>query len=214
MKTFIISPELSKQNLYNVLEFVFETDIKKQHKISTPFKPVTVDYSFVLPHNKQLVFVNFISLDYYVEYDKFINEQAHFNYCHENNIRLVRIPYFIQLNNYNFTQYFGMTTKRYLRNKKLISIQNSGFFGKENTLPYNFNTYGTYRFLDSCYPFTQVLNGDKVDDSAEFYKTTDEIYASIWNRNEKEQYLMWYFLKSCKDINSDVVELLLPDTEV
>ena len=64
MKIHNITPYLNETNLKDALEFIFETEIKKQHAIHI-YRTARIDYSFQLPHNNQTVFVEFNGIRHY-----------------------------------------------------------------------------------------------------------------------------------------------------
>lgn len=213
MKTFTIDPCLKKENLYDVLEFIFETKIEKQTKITVGFDDAVIDYSFVLPQTKQLVFVNYNDYSHFVDFDNFRTDSVIVSYCDKNNIRLVEIPYYIQLTNETIIQYFGNIASVYLKNKQVKSIRKSGFY-ENNRMPYRFNSYGTFRFLSHCFPGTQVRNGDEIDESFTFEESIVEIYDSIWwDKPHKEQELMRLFLQfnynNYSGLHNGAIDILL-----
>jgi len=182
MKTHTITPYLNEKNLKDVLEFVFETEIRPQTKFKF-FRTFRVDYSFVLPHNNQTVFVEFNGPRHYTNTNNICRDYQIRDFCKFENIRLVEIPYFVQLNNYSIPQYFGWDVEQYLEDKEVITPIESGFHEKKIVLPWDFCISGLMRFEKDMQPISHVQNSNnKDDDDAEFWRTSKQIWMSIHNR--------------------------------
>ena len=185
-----ISPYLTEKNLKDVLSYIFNTEIKPQARIKYEDMTLIIDYSLVLPHNQQLMFVEFNGPRHYTQTKTIMRDYFLKSYCFKNNIRLVEIPYFVQLTNYNIPQYFGTDVEEYYLNKNNLIVETdqlSGFLEKRIILPYDYCLFGVQRFCDDMMPVSHVLNGPDQDSNAEFWGTSKEIFTTLWeNRSHKE----------------------------
>lgn len=111
-------------------------------------------------------------------------------YCSKNNIRLIEIPYFIQLTNNTFLQHFGCDFEYILDNVQLTSDIPSGFISKNIVLPCDFNLLGLYRFYSEYatigYKIHGCLYGVTLQEEFESYESAKQIYSSIWERSREE----------------------------
>lgn len=201
MRIHSIEPYLNEGNLKNVLEFVFETEIKKQTSIYT-YRTARIDYSFELPHNKQSVFVEFNGSRHYTLTDNIQRDYMVRCYVNKNNIRLVEIPYFVQLDNYTIPQYFGLDTEQYLENKEVTTPIESGFHEKKIVLPWDFCITGLERFAKDISPISHVINSNNKDDTeARFYRTPKQIWKSLYARPDNDKFNMQIFLESLNSLH-------------
>ena len=185
-----ISPYLTEKNLKDVLSYIFNTEIKPQARIKYEDMTLIIDYSLVLPHNQQLMFVEFNGPRHYTQTKTIMRDYFLRSYCLKNNIRLVEIPYFVQLTNYNIAQYFGIDVEEHYLDKNNLIVETnqlSGFLEKRIILPYDYCLFGMQRFCYDMMPISHVLNGSDQDNNAEFWTTGKEIFASLWeNRSDDE----------------------------
>lgn len=174
-----ISPYLSEKNIYQILSFVYgESSIKKQVRIKDNDRIFIVDYTVSLPNN-ELMIVEFNGYHHYTDTKTIIRDYALREYCYTNNIKLVEIPYFVQLFNHNFSKYFGCNI-----DKEITTNQPSGFIIEKIVLPYDYCSLGVTRFMD---------------DISENDKTTDEILLSLRQRKPEEVKLLKGFEDSLED---------------
>lgn len=165
--TFNISPYLSEKNLYDVLSFVFVNNtINKQVRIKDGDKTYVVDYSVILS-NGDLMLVEFNGYHHYTNTKTIVRDYALREYCIKNNIKLVELPYFVQLSNHNFSKYFGIN----LTDKNITTDQKSGFIASKIVLPYDYCLMGVNRFMADI----------SVEDL-----TSSEILQSLQNRSVDE----------------------------
>lgn len=199
MKIHIIEPYLNETNLKDVLEFIFETEIKRQFSIHT-YRTARVDYYFELPHNKQKVFVEFNGIRHYTLTDNIQRDYMLRCYAKEENIRLVEIPYFVQLTNYTIPQYFGWEVEQYLEGKEIITPIECGFHEKKIVLPWDFCVKGLERFAKDMQPISHVQNSNyEIDKDAEFWKTPQQIWNSLHNRSNNDLFNMRLLIDALKN---------------
>jgi hypothetical protein len=167
-----------------------------------------VDYSLIMPHNGQLLFVEFNGPTHYTQSKTIYRDYMLRDYCYHNDIRLVEIPYFVQLNDYTICEYFGDDVfDFYIKDRIEITTPiPSGFIEKKIILPYDYCTLGLLRFQEDINPSTsKVKTGYETD--AEFSQTAKEIYHSICMRSQDEIELMDYMIGNTCD-NRSLTEFL------
>ena len=188
---FIIEPYLTEANLGQLLAEIFD----ENH--------VHPQYSFLKKNNLSDVMVqNKIIVDYYVDhptlpqplvveyngprhYTSF--KQIHRDYqlrsiCEKLNYRAVELPYFVQLNNDSYPEYFGSD----VCNLFPIDIECewvSGFISKKIIMPYDFCLEGQFRFLEDTTSNSKVIT-PTVDKGIEWCKTRDAVIRSMHNRQD------------------------------
>lgn len=199
-ETLNIHPYLSEKNLLEVLELIFKTPIQKQVRIPLTNKTAIVDYVFNLPHNDQEVFVEFNGHLHYTQTNTIERDYMLREHCVKNNIRLIEIPYFIQLNLYTIPQYFGKDIEAYLENVTITTSQESGFLEKKIVLPYDYCVLGLERFLNDLTPTSKVLCST-IEDTCIYEKTTQQIINSLKQRSENETGKLKLLIENLNTIN-------------
>lgn len=142
--------KLSEKNLFDVLTVLFPTvqDIKKR--------------TFHYKGRRMIV-------DYYLEIDNFkfafeFDGPTHFtrtvtqmrdldirDYCIQNDIQLIRFPYFIQIDDATLTAYFGYDfCQQYDLLGKVESEYEHGFIDRGAILPADYNATGVQLYIDHC----------------------------------------------------------------
>lgn len=202
-----ISPYLSEKNLGTVLDYIFKVPVSSQKRIKTDSGVFIVDYELMLPHNNQIMFVEFNGPTHYTKTETIIRDYRLRQHCEDNNIRLVEIPYFVQLTHHTILQYFGLDIKEYVDKYqlKIDTDQPSGFLSKKIVMPYDFNILGVERFLVDIMPCSHVMNATKEDKLAEFWSTSKEIFVSLWeDRNERETELLSQFCENLPTVLTSI----------
>lgn len=143
--------KLSEKNLLDVLHHLFPivTSIDKKTFKTKSGKRMIVDY-----------YMEFAGKQFAFEFDG----PTHFNrtktqmrdlqlseYCSENDVVLIRIPYFIQIDDDTICWLFGRDFANH--HDLLGKVESSyphGFIDKECVLPGDYNAFGVKLFLDIC----------------------------------------------------------------
>jgi len=159
--------KLSESNLLVVLQDLF------------PNADSITKRSFTLPTGKRMI------VDYYIEIDDLkmafeFDGPTHFTrsltqardlslkaYCQENGIILIRIPYFIQIDDRILYWLFGdAIVQKYQLQGKVISTYQHGFIDKKCVLPGDFNPFGQQLFCDI---YTSLFDADCAHSMKEIY---------------------------------------------
>lgn len=208
MKTIVIDPYLSEKNLEDVLSNIFEVQIERQVSVKIADRNLRVDYALKMPHNNQMLVVEFNGPTHYTSTKTIIRDYLLRDYCKLNNFRLVEIPYFIQLNEYTVEEYFGKDVfEYYIENN--ISFSNtidSGFHEKKIVLPYDYCLLGLQRFREDMETSCKVKAGYELDE--EYGLTSKKIYYSICDRSDDEIIMFDEFLYATEDTNEQINEFL------
>ena len=137
--------KLSERNLQQVLEVLFpQSTIVAQKRFKSEYQIFVVDYYFEAGGKK-----------FVVEFDgptHFTNTKTQFkdielaDYCNNSKIRLIKIPYFMQLDNHSIYTFFTEDEHQEFNLIQLINTidckYNSGFNKEKNIFPGDYNIYG------------------------------------------------------------------------
>lgn len=131
----MIKNYLTENLLYLFLKQRYAKTIIRQYKIKVNNKIYKVDF-FLSDVNTVIEFDGYRHFNCYKNQirDEIIN-----NYCDENKIRLIRIPYFIQLDE-EMIKYFFNDIK--LINYTIFNRYPHGFIDNNALRPYDFNLFG------------------------------------------------------------------------
>lgn len=203
MKTYKITPHLSENNLGEVLTEIFGIVPESQTRIKVHNNTLVVDYTLKMPHNEQLVYIEFNGPTHYTRSKTITRDYALREHCVANGIRLVEIPYFVQLSDYTIEQFFGEDVYDvYLKGRlEITSDISSGFISKNIILPYDFNVVGLSRYNEDIQPISQV-KGVYQKDGGEYWITSREIFKSLYSRSNAEINLLESMLPILKNIST------------
>ena len=121
---------LNEKKLGEILSAVFE-QVTPQYKVSVYGQTLKVDYR-ILYEDKE-IFVEFNGYRHYTNSKTIERDEILELHCSVNDIILISIPYWIQLNSYTFEQFFGEEIfEKVLKNKKiaLTTSYPSGFINE------------------------------------------------------------------------------------
>lgn len=174
----LIIDKLSEKNLYDVLMVLFPTvDSIKKETFVYRGKRMIVDYYFEL--NGKRFAIEFDGPTHYTRTKTQIRDINLSKYCDDNDITLVRIPYFIQIDDQVLSCLFGhqfcMNNNMY---EKITSRYQHGFIDKECVLPADFNPYGQQLFLKNYWFY---IKGDN-----DAWSVLKSIYNNAMLRNKDE----------------------------
>lgn len=153
MKSWQYEGYLTEDKLYKFLSNFF--GITRQYKIGKK----SVDFYF--EHNEVKYIVEFNGYHHYSSIKHQTRDELIQTYCNENNIHLVMIPYFIQLEDRVFDILFGCELADYISSKigfdwvASVDHYKHGFIDNKAMLPWDFNIYGYKRFTDEYKLFTK-----------------------------------------------------------
>jgi hypothetical protein len=178
MKTEIKLVEyLTESLLANVLDQVFKgCQINKQVRLQiglTVPKTAIVDYMVETRFGKLIVEFNGN-----FHYQKGVQQHRDYllrDYCSLNNIMLVEIPYFIQLDSYTVGMFFpNNVISEYFDNFEISTTFPHGFIDPKCVLPCDFNIEGWDRFVSD---YAYCLSGYNED--CEMRDVMQQIYVSL-----------------------------------
>ena len=210
VKRLHISPYLSEGCLSDVIQFVFGCTATKQRQVTVPGAGrLRIDASFSLPSGQE-VFVEFNGPTHYTSTKVIQRDYALSRFCAEQSIRLVEIPYFIQVTNYSLEKLFGVVVVPFRGAKVITSATQSGFIARPIVMPYDFCLLGIGRFTKDLLPDASVQNGDQLDIDAEFWGVSVEIWQSLrpGYLNDKEYSLLQAALSASETYTDSIGQLL------
>lgn len=149
----LLIEKLNEANLLQVLQFLFPSvkSISKKTFILNG-KRMIVDYYFEIDSIKFAI--EFDGPTHYTLTKTQIRDINIKQYCSSNNIILIRIPYFIQINNDTIPVLFGSEyTEKYDLMNKIHTEYESGFIDDKCMLPSDFNPWGQVLFVEQCMLF-------------------------------------------------------------
>lgn len=209
-KTYRMTERLSEASLEDLIKFVFDVEPRAQYGVFVPGEGnCRVDYAFLMP-NEQQVFVEFNGPTHYTNTSTILRDYALRSLCEDQNIRLVEIPYFVQMNDYSIEEYFGVAVLPMLEGKTVVSALSSGFNDRPIVLPYDYCQLGVSRLMSDLNPNSKVRNGDPEDLGADCWGTLREIWESLQHcrLSQKEARNMKEFLSSRKGYQRDLGQVL------
>ena len=145
----------------NYLDLFIRFTICDNKNKATLLKNLKINrYSFDcgFEYNGNKYFVEFDGLFHYTSSSNVMRDENKNKLCKDNNITLIRIPYFVQLTNDTYEHYFN-----FLKDDiKVNIIQNfpHGFIDKKATLPADFCYLGTDRFISEVKSLPQNVRDD------------------------------------------------------
>lgn len=145
--------KLSEKNLGDLLSEMFpDATLFPQKRIKVNRKTLIIDYEIVLP-SARVIYIEFDGPTHYTLTKTQVRDLSLAKHCLENDIKLVRIPYFYQINPRTVYVLFGEElVNQYSLNSKIDADYTCGFIDKTCTLPGDFNQFGWELF------YNQYLN--------------------------------------------------------
>lgn len=129
--------KLSEKNLHEVLKIVYPNSlINPQKRINILGRVLIIDYEVL--YNNSRIYVEFDGPTHYTNSKTQIRDQILEGHCDVENIKLIRIPYFIQINPntiqciFEHLDYDNLVQSEYL----------SGFHDSKIIYPANYNHHG------------------------------------------------------------------------
>lgn len=152
--------KLSETVLGECINQLFDVQPISQFRIKHPSgKYFIVDYYLELSDYK-LIF-EFDGPTHYTKPKTQHRDALLKQYCIHNNIELIQIPYFIQINNNTLTTLFNSTiTEKYDLEDKIITAYKTGFWDSKCILPGEFNSYGLQRFINEMNNLKKYCNSE------------------------------------------------------
>jgi very-short-patch-repair endonuclease len=147
---------LTEQKLYNILQTIFNK-VERQKKVVIENKKYRID--FFIPEKD--LYIEFDGWRHFSDYNVIRRDWLIDNFLKE---KLVRIPYFVQLNSKQIFQHFFSL----LPPENVLYNYPHGFIDKKALRPKDFSVFGLERF---------VLHLDKLPENVvtEIIRTLDEI---------------------------------------
>lgn len=195
--------KLSEENLYDVLCFIFEQDknlIQKHKRLIDNNRYYIVDYYF--ENNDIKVAFEFDGPTHYMQTKTQLRDIDLKIFCENNDIHLVRFPYFIQIDDGTLSYYLPeyIWDKYLWENEKYLNIKSfykHGFWDKKIIYPADFNAFGWKLFHDLYFDFIRNERGSIAKDIyTSLTETNISIYLAVgidydWNE-EKQLFIQHY----------------------
>lgn len=146
--TMLTIEKLSEKNLYEVLTTLFPTtEIIKQKSFSNGRRRMIVDYYMEIDSCQ--IAIEFDGPTHFTRTSTQIRDLDLEDYCTYNNIMLVRIPYFIQINDRTLYWLFGYDmVVKYDLEDKVTCLYDHGFIDKGCVLPGDYNAHGVELYCE------------------------------------------------------------------
>ena len=174
MKQTVIEGYLTQQKLEQILKneisFVFE-----QSEAPVPDSKLRFDFLLTDTTTQQKVAVEFNGYQHYTNPKVILNDERKADIAKQQKIKLVEIPYWVQLNDETFKYYFKRQPST-----KIIQEYLHGFIDKKAILPAAFCSLGAQRFVK------EYLKLPKKIQNAVYGSLLDKIY---WNLMSPEEVL-------------------------
>lgn len=134
--------KLSEKNLFEVLKLVYPNGlIKAQKRINIFGKIMIIDYEVI--YNNKIIYVEFDGPTHYTNTKTQVRDLMLEGYCDISNITLIRLPYFIQLDDINVASIFKVEYTDNLITTKYLN----GFHDTKIVYPADFNHSGWNLFF-------------------------------------------------------------------
>lgn len=153
IKQINISGYLLEPKLGDLLrEMLPDIELIHQYKVKVGRRNLRVDYGFVI--DGITFFVEFDGDTHYCKATTQKRDVELKNYCIENKIILIRIPYFVQVDNYTKLKYFNHEKLTpYIDSVEIFTDFPHGFISKSCVLPADFNMIGWELFMEEYWSF-------------------------------------------------------------
>lgn len=160
----MINEYLNEENLYSFLKERFKTDIIKNETIPTIKRRFKPDFRI---EEKKLI-IEFDGYGHYTSPENILRDIEKDEILLQNKYEIIRIPYFIQLDEKVIKHLFG----NYITNKHSFNDYPHGFIDKKVICPASFCELGINKFLK---------------DLDDFYYIKDDIIQSLKNKIEEKK---------------------------
>lgn len=184
--------KLSEKTLGKVLHILFNNLVESQKRIKISTKTLIVDYSITMGDDQ--FFFEFDGPTHYQNSKCQLRDLMLEEYCIKNKINLIRIPYFIQLDEDSIYSLFDIEIiSKYKLSETILNTECeyvSGFYDKKITLPGDWNEYGFKLFMkmyrsmvdkDTMYVMRQIY------DSLESFNASKELIFGIDYKSNKDK---------------------------
>lgn len=135
---------------------------------------MTKDHVFFLGLGYKFVF-EFDGPSHYTSTKTQIRDILFADYCRTNNLKLIRIPYFMQLDSWSLPYFFYENDIQkydlYITSGNIDCKYTSGFHDKKIVYPGDYNSYGFKLFWKQ---YCQLINVDRMSIMREIYESLDE----------------------------------------
>ena len=184
---------LTEKNLGDFLEATLPCKIDRQYQIIGMHRRMRVDYRFVIDGVEH--FVEFDGYRHYTDFATQIRDDELKEYCTNNNVQLIQIPYFIQLRPNYLDYVFGETLSEIMDAANFECTYLHGFRSPVCKLPWDFNHMGLSRFLREATSTTGIFKSTcnaYSDNDIDVWSVGREIQDSLWSRRDAMLYSMIY----------------------
>jgi hypothetical protein len=174
MKIIEYENYLTEEKLGKLLGEVFDgEEVLPQYSIKGRYNRFRVD--FFIP--RLGIVVEFNGNTHYQKTKVILRDYALREYCKENNLKLIEIPYWLQIDDRVFHLLFGLQlTEKFIDSKVEFKVNYPhGFISKDCVLPADFSADGWNRFWKE---YTSLLENPDF----EYFSVLQEIFDSLSNR--------------------------------
>lgn len=175
MNTITIEGHLTEAKLGIVLKEIFCDDnnfvtIIPQYQFRTDNRSFKIDYALII--KRKMFFIEFNGDIHYRETKTEVRDELLRDYAKANDIELIEIPYFVQLNDDTLPYYFShLLLAEYIKDVKIICDYEHGFRNDKCVLPADFNMMGWDKFAAEYSAFAK----------ADMFYVMRPIYESLMN---------------------------------
>lgn len=157
--------KLSEKNLYEALGIIYPgAIITPQKRVKLEDRTCIVDYEVLI--NNEVIYIEFDGPTHYTSSKTQIRDQVLKWYCIDSNIKLVRVPYFIQLDDRTIRALFNVSCD------SITSVYKNGFYDSKGVLPADYNFYGWGLFMRQ---YESFMKADAFSVSKEIWESIEDI---------------------------------------
>lgn len=182
----LVIDKLGEENLLLVLKKLFPQVLSITKKtFNVNGRRMIVDYYFELDSYK--ISVEFDGPTHYTRSLTQVRDINIKSYCKDNNINLVRIPYFFQITDETIPVLFGVEiTEKYSLLGNVTSTYENGFIDEKCVLPGDFNPWGQKLFVKNCESLLGTTAGLEIASNAK--NRIKDAFIGVMPIRELEQY--------------------------
>ena len=159
--------KLCESNLKDVLIKIFDQTILSQYCLKSKTRKFFVDYYIDLPNTK--IAIEFDGHYHYTQTKSQIRDIELTELCIENNIVLIRIPYWVQIDFRTLKYYF----LKYVETlPEITTIYKNGFWDPKITYPADFNKFG-FGLYETQYHELKLFDHNITDEIEESLNIVD-----------------------------------------
>lgn len=189
---YTVDPYLLEDNLGELLCAVFgennvtpQKTFQRKDGLETVLSQPKVKVDFYISRSDlpEDIIVEYNGPRHYTTYGRIIRDYEVREMAKMIGIRLVEIPYFVQMNNYTFSEYFGRDVKDIVH-PDIVCEWPSGFVSKKIIMPYDYCILGVERFKNDL-SFLSKVKVSNSDHPGTWVETARSIINSLKVRKDR-----------------------------